>query len=264
VTEPLNLYDLPLEGHPTYPEGYRFRSASFGSTIGAAGLGGSVYELDPGESIGPYHYEGVEEEWVLVLTGTPTLRDPEGEHELVEGDIVCFPQGEEGGHKLTNRSDALVHLIGSHKEPLRRKADQSLRRRQLIFSRWVLVMTAFESELYRDPAQDLNALWWRCVKKYQKIHPPQNRAGHWDWATKYHIGLAPVYYFSYLLGEMFASSIQEALVKTYGSTALTTPQAGQFLQAKLFRPGNRMNWFDLITHVTGQPLSPAAWLKEFA
>ncbi len=128
------------------------------------------------------------------------------------------------------RSEALAHLIGQQKEPLRKKADKSRRRRQLIFSRWVLVMTAFESELYRDPTQDLNRLWWSLVEKYQKIRPPQNRQTHSDWAAKYHIGLAPVYYFSYLLGEMFASAIQEAILDHSGTTALTTPQAWQFLQ----------------------------------
>ncbi len=162
------------------------------------------------------------------------------------------------------RSESLLHLIGPQKEPLRKKADQSLRRRQLIFSRWVLVMTAFESELYRKPSQDLNTLWWSLVQKYQKITPPKNRSSHSDWAAKYHIGLAPVYYFSYLLGEMFASSIQEALATYSGSPSLTTPKAGQFLNEKLFFPGNRMPWFQLIEHVTGKPLTTEAWVKEFA
>lgn len=164
------------------------------------------------------------------------------------------------------RYDALGRLIGAsqEKEPLRKKADVSLRRRQLIFSRWVLVMTAFESELYRDPSQDLNRLWWNCVEKYQKIRTPKNREGKWDWAAKYHIGLAPVYYFSYLLGEMFASSIQESLLKECGAASLSGEKAGHFLQQKLFSPGNRMSWSELVKHVTGHPLAPDAWLKEFA
>jgi peptidyl-dipeptidase A len=162
------------------------------------------------------------------------------------------------------RSEALAHLVGPQNHPLRLKADRSLIRRQLIFSRWVLVMTAFESELYRNPNQNLNQLWWHCVEKYQKINPPKNRSDKFDWATKYHIGLAPVYYFSYLLGEMFASSIQETLVKHTGSPSLDTPKAGQFLNEKLFHPGNRMPWNELVEHVTGKPLSADAWLKEFA
>lgn len=164
------------------------------------------------------------------------------------------------------RYDALCHLVGhsEKKEPLLQKADLSLKRRQLIFSRWVLVMTFFESELYRDPRQDLNHLWWSAVEKYQKIRTPQGREGKNDWAAKYHIGLAPVYYFSYLLGEMFASSIEEMLMHQTGSKNLTSEKAGQFLQQKLFSPGNRMSWSHLVQHVVGQPLSSDAWIRQFA
>lgn len=163
------------------------------------------------------------------------------------------------------RRDSLPMLIGSSpaKKLLIERADKSLQRRQLIFSRWVLVMTAFESELYRNPKQDLNRLWWNCVEKYQKIRAPKNREGKGDWAAKYHIGLAPVYYFSYLLGEMFASSIQESLDKEFGSSQIASPKAGAFLREKLFRPGNRMHWNDLVKHVTGHPLMPDSWLREF-
>lgn len=162
------------------------------------------------------------------------------------------------------RSQSLAELIGPGRESLRKKADESLRRRQLIFSRWVLVMTAFESELYRNPTQDLNTLWWDLVEKYQKIRPPNEREEKFDWATKYHIGLAPVYYFSYLLGEMFASAIQETLSKETGSQSLSNPKAGEFFNKKLFSPGNRMSWDELVKHVTGEPLTPDAWVKEFA
>ena len=160
--------------------------------------------------------------------------------------------------------DSLVGLVGSKREELLRKAEKSLKRRQLIFSRWVLVMTAFESELYRDPDQDLNRLWWQLVEKYQKIHAPKGREGRWDWATKYHIGLAPVYYFSYLLGEMLASAIQESILKECKTNVLASEKAGEFLKKKLFGPGNRMNWSDLIKYATGHPLNPDAWVKEFS
>jgi peptidyl-dipeptidase A len=162
--------------------------------------------------------------------------------------------------------EPLGQLVGTSadKTRLRNMADASLRRRQLIFSRWVLVMTAFEAELYRNPDQDLNSLWWKLVEKYQRIRAPKGRKDKMDWAAKYHIGLAPVYYFSYLLGEMFASAIQEALTQEVGSPSLSSQAAGLFLQEKLFKPGNRMNWSDLVGHVTGKSLTPEAWLREFA
>lgn len=156
------------------------------------------------------------------------------------------------------RKAALPALVGPGKEPLIALADASLKRRQLIFSRWVLTMTHFESELYRSPSQDLSSLWWKLVEKFQKIPVPHGRSCKADWAAKYHIGLAPVYYFSYLLGELFASSIQEALGQD-----LATPGSGDFLRKKLFAPGNSFTWSGLIRTVSGRDLSPEAWLREF-
>lgn len=162
------------------------------------------------------------------------------------------------------RKEALPRLVGKGKEELALLADDSLKRRQLIFSRWVLTMTHFESELYRDPSQDLNALWWKLVERFQKIPAPQGRTQKADWAAKYHIGLAPVYYFSYLLGELFASSIQEALLREVGSANFDTPLSGSFLRERLFAPGNRWKWGELVRFVSGHELGPDAWLKEFA
>ena len=74
-------------------------------------LGATVLELDPGEGSAPYHYEYGREEWVLVLAGTPTLRHPAGEDELEAGDLVCFPEGPAGAHRLINRGDAVVRAV---------------------------------------------------------------------------------------------------------------------------------------------------------
>lgn len=158
------------------------------------------------------------------------------------------------------RSGALRKLLppSAHNDKLLKKADESLKRRQLIFSRWVLVMTEFESELYRNSDRDLNDLWWSLVEKYQMIKRPENRKGKSDWAAKYHIGLAPVYYFSYLLGEMFASAMELQV----GS--LASSKAGHYFRQKLFQPGNRMSWHELVGHVTGSPLNAEAWLKQFS
>lgn len=156
----------------------------------------------------------------------------------------------------------VLSFISNDKE-LIKKAGQNLKRRQLIFSRWVLVMTYFERELYHNPDQDLNKLWWSLVDKYQKIRVPKMRETSNDWAAKYHIGLAPVYYYSYLLGEVFASAIEEILVAKTGSKGIANEAAGVFLQDKLFAPGNRMSWSDLICHVTGDKLDPAHWINHF-
>ncbi len=93
------------------PAGYGRRFASMTEALGAVRLGATLYEADAGKSVWPYHYEGVEEEWLLVLDGTPTLRDPEGERALAPGDLVCFLTGPGGAHKIVNRSDAPVRFL---------------------------------------------------------------------------------------------------------------------------------------------------------
>jgi uncharacterized cupin superfamily protein len=79
----------------------------------------SVYELPPGQSICPYHWEAGDEEWLVVLGGRPTLRTPDGERELGPWDTVCFPEGPEGAHKVTNRSGETlrVAILSTKREP---------------------------------------------------------------------------------------------------------------------------------------------------
>lgn len=75
-------------------------------------IGASVYEIDPGTSGGLYHFHHGAEELLLVLRGTPTLRTPDGERELAEGDVVHFPVGPDGAHQLINRSaDRVRYLV---------------------------------------------------------------------------------------------------------------------------------------------------------
>jgi uncharacterized cupin superfamily protein len=100
----VNLEQLEIAYDDADPEGYRAGACRFGPLIGATALGATVYELQEGQSICPYHYEYGCEEWAIVLTGRPTLRHPEGEDVLEPGDVVCFPEGPEGAHKLTNTS----------------------------------------------------------------------------------------------------------------------------------------------------------------
>ncbi|MHC4330426.1 MAG: M2 family metallopeptidase [Planctomycetota bacterium] len=83
--------------------------------------------------------------------------------------------------------------------------------KQLIFARWAMVMYDFEKQLYANPEQDLNSLWWRTVEKYQLVKKPAGR-GEPDWAAKIHFAIAPCYYHNYLLGELLASQLHNHLV----------------------------------------------------
>jgi uncharacterized cupin superfamily protein len=74
-------------------------------------LGAGLIELPPGQSTFPYHYELGNDELLVVVSGTPTLRAPDAERELEPGDCILFPSGPDGAHKLTNRSDDLVRVL---------------------------------------------------------------------------------------------------------------------------------------------------------
>src|SRR6476659_9521270 len=64
-----------------------------------------------GQSTFPYHYELGNDELLVVVSGTPTLRAPDGGRELQPGDCILFPSGPDGAHKLTNRSDDVVRVL---------------------------------------------------------------------------------------------------------------------------------------------------------
>lgn len=106
-----NIHAAQVEYDATDPVGYQNGMARFGPAIGASKLGASIYELPPGQSICPYHYEHGDEEWLIVLTGRPSLRHPDGEQELEPGDAVCFPAGPAGAHKVTNRGDQPLRVL---------------------------------------------------------------------------------------------------------------------------------------------------------
>ena len=92
-------------------EGWHSRDAWVGKHIGAELLGGTMYEVEPGNRLCPYHMHYANEEWLLVLRGEPTLRTPEGEQALREGDVVCFPRGKEGAHQVSNRTDSPIRVF---------------------------------------------------------------------------------------------------------------------------------------------------------
>ena len=98
----LNIADPGFTYDDDDPPPFRAGMFRLGNQLGATQTGMSVYELPPGQSVCPYHYEYGEEEWLLVLTGRPTLRTPDGERELAPFDAAFFPIGPDGAHQIRN------------------------------------------------------------------------------------------------------------------------------------------------------------------
>ena len=122
----------------------------------------------------------------------------------------------------------------------------------LLFTRWCLVMTHFERDLYSDPEADLDQRWWELVERFQLVKAPAGRRQP-DWAAKIHLAVAPVYYQNYLLGDLLASQLLATTEREFGGF-LGAPEAGEFLVEKIFRRGNLLRWDSLIEEATGRQL----------
>jgi len=141
---------------------------------------------------------------------------------------------------------------------------KSLRLQMLVFSRWAQVMYRFEKSMYENPDQDLNQLWWNTVEKYQMLAKPEGRNMP-DWATKIHVALYPCYYHNYLLGELLASQWY-----SYITTNITQDQSfvgdkavGAYMKQKIFMPGSRYKWNEMIEKSTGEKLTAKYYAKQF-
>lgn len=93
------------------PEGFRSRRARIGYELGTELIGTSLWEMPPGQAAYPYHFHFADEELLIVISGRPSLRTPEGVRELEEGEAVHFPLGEEGAHQILNNTDDTVTFL---------------------------------------------------------------------------------------------------------------------------------------------------------
>ena len=107
----VNLGSEPFAYDPGDPPGFRAGMARFGGALGAERTGATHYELPPGQALCPYHYEYGEEEWLLVLQGSPTIRTPDGSRTAEPHDLVFFPMGPEGAHQVRNDSSETVRVL---------------------------------------------------------------------------------------------------------------------------------------------------------
>ncbi|MEW5700675.1 MAG: M2 family metallopeptidase [Candidatus Zixiibacteriota bacterium] len=173
---------------------------------------------------------------------------------------------------LAGNPQWLIDETGAQKADVDRVAKacaQSMRAEKLIFSRWSQVMLHFERGLYGNPEQDLNTLWWDLVEKYQLLTRPAGR-NQPDWASKIHIATSPVYYHSYLMGELLAAQFAETLRQNvlgrndpHSASFANDPRIGRFFMDTVYRPGARHPWNEMIARATGSKLSSAAFARQF-
>jgi uncharacterized cupin superfamily protein len=103
--------ERPNFDEPREQDGFRAQRARISRQAGAERLGLSLWEVPPGQAAYPYHAHLTEEELVIVLSGRPSLRTPDGWRELERGEVVSFPRGEDGAHQIVNRTDGSVRFL---------------------------------------------------------------------------------------------------------------------------------------------------------
>ena len=84
----------------------------FGHPFVTDQLGASLIEYLPRSPDSPMHMHYGVEEMFFVLSGTPTVRTPEGAEALAPGDVVYFPEGQGGLHTFSNPTDEPVRMLG--------------------------------------------------------------------------------------------------------------------------------------------------------
>jgi peptidyl-dipeptidase A len=163
----------------------------------------------------------------------------------------------------------MLGLSNSEREQIEKVSEKYLRFQQVLFARWALVMYNFEKQLYADPDQDLNNLWWDLVEKYQYVNRPPGPVDA-GWASKLHFTTAPCYYHNYMLGELLASQLHHHIIhKVFNLESdkdvsyVGRKELGDYLRRKVFGPGARYHWNEMIERATGEPLTPKYFVEQF-
>ena len=100
------------------------------------------------------------------------------------------------------------------------------------------------------------------MSRYQLVTPPDGRDEP-DWAAKIHVACAPVYYHTYLYGNLVASQLRATLDRVAGGL-VGRREAGAFLGEQVFRPGQSLRWDRLIEAATGEPLTATHAARDIA
>jgi peptidyl-dipeptidase A len=169
--------------------------------------------------------------------------------------------------KNTSFMKRYCNVKGGDVDKLKDKIELMTKSEDLVFSRWSQVMFNFERELYKDPDQNLNLLWWDLVSKYQLFDFSRDKP---DWASKIHITSSPAYYHNYLLGELFALQLHNYIVKNILKSDnfndfdySGNKEVGNYLRKYVFEVGSKYKWNEMTKRATGEYLTPRYFIRQF-
>jgi uncharacterized cupin superfamily protein len=92
---------------------FRCRAEEIGGRLGGRLIGAAVYEMEAGATNWPYHCHHGVEEWMLVVSGAPVLRDQSGQRPLAPGTLVAFASGPSGSHTVAGPGRVVIFSAGA-------------------------------------------------------------------------------------------------------------------------------------------------------
>ena len=112
-----NLRELPVE----IGEGPLFGGLSelrLAKAVGLTQFGVNRVTLAPGSRTASRHWHQTEDEFVLVLSGSPVLVDENGAHQLEPGSVIGFPAGVPNAHHILNHAlEPAVLIVAGSRRP---------------------------------------------------------------------------------------------------------------------------------------------------
>jgi uncharacterized cupin superfamily protein len=111
MSPPANIFEPRFEAGGSGPAPFDCRQARLGVHAGARELGISLFELSKSQATCPLHFHHGNEEMLIVLSGRPTLRGKAERRTLEPGEVVSFPRGPAGAHRLDNETEEVVRVL---------------------------------------------------------------------------------------------------------------------------------------------------------
>lgn len=128
-----------------------------------------------------------------------------------------------------------------------------------------LLMSEFEREIYSDPDQDLDALWYDLNLKYLGVKYPKEKESCFWAANKFSSHLACNVH-NFVLADVFAAQLQHTIetkvLKETDGVYKDNKAIGKYLVDNLYRYGNLLPWEQLIIAATGEPLNSSYFVNQ--
>jgi hypothetical protein len=141
-------------------------------------------------------------------------------------------------------------------KPILKKQEKVSRTEQAFVLLRQVFFSDFEYELYRNPDQDLGALWARLHKEYWGVGIDSKIA---DWDVD-HFVMAPVYVENYAIGILMVEQLYASILKDF-KTSYQSLALGNKLKKVYFAPGYEFDYLEYTQRFSGKPLTATAALK---